>query len=180
MTRYGYPRRLFTVLLVLLTITPQNLLHPCCCSRNQAMAGNTRTAGVTDADVLDSEDPSLAGLSPCCRERLQVAQRAALHKTLSNPADSNRCRSEAVAFELGGTSRAVESQSCSCRSASETPRVERLVFRQSDLKVLAILDLVDLDSTDSPCVFATRLSFNISPTELRLRPDCAHLCRWTV
>lgn len=175
MVRNGYTRRLFTVLLVLLTITPQNLLRPCCCSRIQALVIDAQPAVGLDADVLDSEGSALAEMSPCCRERLMAAQRAVTHQ-----AASSHCESTATATPSEGLSKVIESPSCSCRSTSETPRVERVVFRQADLKALAILTLFYAKTSDPLSMLTTQLSCDISTTELRLRPDCVQLCRWIV
>ncbi|MDB5389830.1 MAG: hypothetical protein JWM11_5476 [Planctomycetaceae bacterium] len=187
MFRNGHLRRCIAVLLVLLTVTPQGWLRSCCCSRNQAQAADSQAAELdesrSDTNYSDTnyngQFASEADLSPCCQKRLLAVRQAAAKSSASCcQLKQQRNHSEFETSERVSGLR--DSHKCCCRSTIQTPRVERLVFRQVELKFLAALSTADSGIATRPTdLLARRWTDSISPG-LNLRLDYAQLCRWVI
>lgn len=216
MIRNSYIRRLLVALLVLLTVTPQGLLRPCCCSRDQSLAASSQiaTADSCEAEnVVHQRESERVGspanqstanqstsqavaehtFRPCCQQRLEAARQAALKSTVSsccrskiranlatqsNSRQAGEGNAESIAVHLvNGVN---DTHNCCCHAASETPRIERIVFRQIDVKDFAILNAADSCVAVCPVDFGIRMTAYDNSSGLRLRPESSRLCRWVI
>jgi len=150
----GNLRRAFVALLVLLIVTPQVLLRPCCCSRGAA--------------VKIEASATASALPPCCLKRLQAA------KTTS-PVDS-----EAKQLNSKRTG-ARDSGRCACRTQTAVARTGRALFKavtQDHFLTANAIRVLDLDAAASLNINSGLASHPPDPdwgglTHLRL-------CRWVV
>jgi hypothetical protein len=206
MVRNGYKRRLLTVLLVLLTVTPDSLLRSCCCSRNQAQAADLQAGDFGQEVIAQNTLPAVdqqysdASLRPCCQKRLEASRRLLSSRSaspqsgasqsgasccrqksstnLTNSGPANVSLSNVPEIHVVGIN---SSGSCCCRSNQRTARVERVIFRQSDVeKLLAILIPFDASVAGLQTQPAMRLFAASDPGGMRSSPSCAQLCRWVI
>jgi hypothetical protein len=141
-------------MLVLLMVTPQVLLRPCCCTRQRADA-------VASADGHEN----FAALPPCCQKRLEAAQKA---KSLAN----------ASTAQLPGLH---DSGRCACRIHTDVARTNRTHFKVEALRHLdagIVAQVADSERQAMPYTEALASGYASPPDWGAVDP--ARLCRWVV
>lgn len=223
MARSEFLRRLLVVALVLLTVTPESVLRPCCCSQRMIDASVELAANdfdsfnapegadeaVCDAASRSSKHETIVissasvasttqskpplkqqTLSPCCQKRLQKSLHAALHAASGQSANSaGQCIVGANAgLQDTGTTEAVaqlaeglsDGNCCKCGTLTQTPRVERVVFRTLAENWIAIDSLSSVSAIESSVTTHGDLFSNFDSVRNLLRPQSQRLCRWII
>ena len=156
MTRRGNLRRILTLLLALLMVTPQVLLRPCCCAREKSGQ---------EATKADESIPT--GLSPCCQKRLQAA------KSANSPSHAKPLVSHASSVS--------DFSKCGCRAKADIARTSRAVFKSLTHRSVDISDLqvAEILAIPPALVAGLEVAAHSSPPDPGVE-RCIQFCRWVV
>lgn len=129
-------------------------------------------------------------LSPCCQKRLQkslltTSYASSAHSVIpegqgivgGNPGVQNAGTIEAVAQLAAGLS---DASCCKCGTLTQTPRVERVVFRTMAETWIAIDSFSSVSAFESSITTHGDLFSNFDSARNLLRPQSQRLCRWII